>query len=91
MYWAMLEMGLAIIIACLPVLQSLVREPWPISLSQFIRKLLSNRPAGSSGSQVFQFQGPEDGYRSPQAGIARTQAPEIDVPEESIGMEELDI
>lgn len=87
----MLEMGLAIVTACLPVLQFLVRVSWPVSLSQVIRELLSRRSAGSSASRVFPFQVLEGGYASSQAVFTATQAPEIDVPEESIGMEELDI
>ena len=71
----MLEMGLAIIIACLPVLQSLVRKTWPFSPLQVIRRFPSRRLAGFSGSRVFRFQSLEDGYSPSQVELTKTQAP----------------
>lgn len=86
----MLEMSLAIVVACLPVLQSLVRKIWPISLFQIIRSLLPRRLAGSggsSGSRVFRFQSLEDNHASSQAEFARTQAPHFNILEGSFDME----
>lgn len=53
-YWGMLEMGLAVIVACLPTLQSLVRKTWPLDVLQNIGRFLSSRSQGSSRSRSFQ-------------------------------------
>lgn len=84
----MLEVGLAIIVACLPALQSLARKTWLIDLLRSIWYLLLGRSPGSSEKRVFQSL--EDDCASSQAGITGTQVPHFSVPEEMIGMEDLE-
>lgn len=73
LYWGMLEMGLAVIVACLPTLQSLVRKPWPLDVVQNIGRFLSSRSQGSSKSRSFQIS--EGLSASSQAELTGTQAP----------------
>ena len=47
----MLEMGLAVIVACLPTLQSLLRKNWPRDLLHSIRSVFTARLLPSLTSQ----------------------------------------
>lgn len=84
----MLEMGLAVIVACLPALQSLVRKTWPIELIQSIQNFLSRHSLGSSKARVFQHL--EGDCASSQVEFNRTQVSHLRIFEETIGMEDLD-
>ena len=57
LYWGMLEMGLAIVVACLPTLQSLLRANWPIDLLQSIRSVFETRLLSSQSHRTGSLEG----------------------------------
>lgn len=79
-YWGMLEMGLAIVVACLPVLQSLVRKIWPLDLWRSIQSFLSRRAPGHLKTHIFQDS--QDHFPHSQTEGTRTQTPHLSVPGE---------
>ena len=53
----MLEIGLSVVVACLPTLQSLLRTNWPIDLLQSIRSVFTTRLVSSQSHRTGSMEG----------------------------------
>lgn len=74
LYWSMMEVGLAVVVACLPTLQSLVRNAWPENLYRRVHTILSSRLLPSKRSRASYPDDTDDGSTSSNTSINKRQA-----------------